>query len=129
MSEATESARSRLFRIVRGDFRVRRGHPLPYGSAARRDGVNFSVFSKHATAVSLVLFVPGEGEPVLELPLDSRYNKTGDVWHVFVEGIDPGIEYGFRVDCDPNPAPRVLRFDRSRVLVDPFAKSVVGLET
>ena len=88
MSDATETARERLFRIVRGEFRVRRGHPLPYGASARRDGVNFSVFSRYATEVSLVLFAPGESEPVLELPLDPRYNKTGEVWHVFVEGID-----------------------------------------
>jgi glycogen operon protein len=129
VSEAVEGARDRLFRIVRGDFRVRRGHPLPYGVAARRDGVNFSVFSKHATAVNLVLFASGEDEPVLELPLDPRYNKTGDVWHVFVEGLDPGVEYGFRADRSPNPTPDVLRFEPSRVLIDPFSKSVVGLET
>ena len=53
----------------------------------------------------LVLYLPGETEPVLELPLDRRYNKTGDVWHVLVRGIDPGIEYGFRAGCEPNPAP------------------------
>jgi glycogen operon protein len=128
VSDAVDTARERLFRIVSGEFRVRRGHPLPYGAAARRDGVNFSVFSRHATAVSLVLFAPGEREPVLELPLDARYNKTGDVWHVFVEGIDPGIEYGFRADCSPNPAPHLRRFDTGRVLLDPFSKSVVGLE-
>jgi len=46
VSDAVETARDRLFRIVSGEFRVRRGHPLPYGAAARRDGVNFSVFSK-----------------------------------------------------------------------------------
>jgi isoamylase len=125
----TEEARDRLLRIVKDGFRVRRGHPLPYGAAARRDGVNFSVFSRHATAVSLVLFAPGDGEPVLELPLDPRYNRTGEVWHVFVEGVDPGVEYGFRADCDPNDDPRVLRFDRRKVLIDPFGKAVAGLET
>jgi isoamylase len=128
VSEARDTAREHLLRIVRGPFGVRRGQPLPYGAAARRDGVNFSVFSKHATEVSLVLFAPGESDPVLELPLDPRYNKTGDVWHVFVEGLDPGVEYGFRADRDPNPTPQVLRFDRRRVLIDPFSKSVVGLE-
>jgi isoamylase len=119
----------RLLRAVPGEFRVRRGQPLPYGAAARRNGINFSVFSRHATAVTLVLFVPGEKEPVLELPLDPRMNRTGEVWHVFVEGIDPGIEYGFRAECDPNPAPRVLRYDRGKVLIDPYSKAVVGLET
>jgi glycogen operon protein len=128
MTKQTEHARDRLLRIVRGEFRVRRGHPLPYGASAKREGVNFSVFSRHATDVSLLLFVPGEAEPVLELPLDPRYNKTGDVWHVLVEGIDPGVEYGFRADCVPNGRPHLLRFDPRRVLVDPFAKAVVGLE-
>ncbi len=128
MSDAQETARDRLLRIVSGEFRVRRGHPLPYGAAARRDGVNFSVFSRHATAVSLVLFAAGESESVLELPLDPRYNKTGDVWHVFVEGIDPGIEYGFRADCSPNPVPHLWRFDPGKVMLDPFSKAVVGLE-
>jgi isoamylase len=119
----------RLLRAVPGEFRVRRGHPLPYGAAARRDGINFSVFSRHATAVTLVLFLPGEEEPVLELPLDPHMNRTGEVWHAFVEGIDPGIEYGFRAEREPNPAPRVLRYDRTKVLIDPYSKAVVGLET
>jgi glycogen operon protein len=126
--EDRERARERLLSIVKGDFRVRRGHPLPYGAAARRGGVNFSVFSRHATAVTLILFNSGEPEPVLELPLDPRYNKTGDVWHAFIEGIDPGIEYGFRTECEPNPAPALLRFDRRKILIDPYSKSVAGLE-
>jgi isoamylase len=119
----------RLLRAVPGEFRVRRGQPLPYGAAARRNGVNFSVFSRQATAVTLVLFLPDDEDPVLELPLDPSMNRTGEVWHVFVEGIDPGIEYGFRAECDPNPAPRVLRYDRDKVLIDPYSKAVVGLET
>ena len=111
MSEATAAARDRLLRIVRGEFGVRRGHPLPYGSSARREGVNFSVFSKHATEVTLVLFFPGEPDPVLELPLDPRYNKTGDVWHVLVCGLDPGVEYGFRADSEVPAGSTTLRFD------------------
>ena len=128
MSPPASPARERLLRIVRSGFAVRRGHPLPYGASVRRDGVNFSVFSRHATELVLVLFVPGESEPAFELPLDPRYNKTGDVWHVLLHGIDPGIEYGFRASCEPNPAPAVLRFDRSKVLVDPYGKAVAGLE-
>jgi glycogen operon protein len=124
----TDAARERLFRLVSGEFHVRRGHPLPYGSAVRRDGVNFAVFSRHATAMSLVLFAPGESEPVLELPLDPRYNKTGDVWHALVEGIDPGVEYAFRAGAEPNPTPQVLRFDSSKLLIDPFSRAVAGLD-
>ncbi|MGD8897296.1 MAG: hypothetical protein PVJ73_14775, partial [Acidobacteriota bacterium] len=59
------AARRRLERAVTGEFAIRRGHPLPYGAAARRDGVNFSVFSTQATSVTLVLFLPGEGESLL----------------------------------------------------------------
>jgi glycogen operon protein len=128
VSERTEAARERLFRVVKGGFRVRRGHPLPYGASVKRDGVNFSVFSRHATGIALVLFAPGEEEPVLELPLDPLYNKTGDVWHVLVEGVDPGVEYAFRAEREPNPAPNVTRFDASKRLIDPFGKSVAGLD-
>ena len=128
MTRDRASAREGLLRIVRGDFAVRRGHPLPYGASVRRDGVNFSVFSPQATEMMLVLFLPGESEPVLELPLDRRYNKTGDVWHVLVRGLDPGIEYGFRAGCEPNPEPQLFRFDRNRVLIDPHSKAIAGLE-
>jgi isoamylase len=128
VDDAPRAARDRLLQIVRGEFGVRRGHPLPYGAAARREGVNFAVFSRHATAVSLVLYLPGDPEPVLELPLDARYNKTGDVWHVLVNGLDPGVEYGFRVDGEVKPGSTTLRFDASRVLLDPYSKSVAGLE-
>ena len=128
MSEATAGARDRLLRIVRGEFAVRRGHPLPYGATAGREGVNFSVFSRHATGVTLVLFVAGDPEPVLELPLDPRYNKTGDVWHVLVCGLDPGAEYGFRAESEAKPGSTTLRFDPRRILIDPHSKSVAGLE-
>ena len=127
MSEPAEN-RDRLLRIVQGEFGLRRGHPLPYGASTRREGVNFSVFSRHATEMTLVLFVPGEPEPVLELPLDARYNRTGDVWHVLVSGLDPGVEYGFRADSEVPPGSTILRFDPRKVLIDPYSKSVAGLE-
>ena len=123
-----ERARERLLRVVRGEFGVRRGHPLPYGAVSRRDGINFSIVSHNATAVTLVLFLPGEEEPVLEVPLDSRYNRTGDVWHAFVTGIDPGIEYGYRLDSTPNPEPAIHRYDPSKVMIDPYGKGLAGLE-
>jgi len=122
------AAGDRLLRLVRGDFGVRRGHALPLGSTVRRDGVNFAVFSRHATDVSLVLFLKGEVEPVLEVPLDGRTNRTGDVWHVLVLGIDPAVEYGWRMDRIPNPQPHLHRFDSRRVLLDPYARGLAGLE-
>ncbi len=124
-----ERARENLLRIVKGDdFGVSRGHPLPYGATPRREGVNFSVFSRHATGVTLVLFLPGDPDPVLELPLDPRYNRTGDVWHAFIRGLDPGVEYGYRAERNPNPEPQLHRYDPAKILIDPFGKAVAGLE-
>ncbi len=123
-----ERAHQRLLRILGPDFAVGRGHPLPYGATARRDGINFSLFSKHATGVRLVVSLPGDGDSVLELPLDAEYNRTGDVWHVLLKGLDPGIEYGYRLERVPNPEPRIHRYDPSKVVIDPYGKSVAGLE-
>ena len=75
------------------------------GASLKRKGVNFSIFSKHATSCTLVLFQPGEADPFVELPLDPRRNRTGQVWHAFVEGLDAGIQYGYRFDMQPNPDP------------------------
>jgi len=110
----------------RSGFRVARGHPLPLGASVRRDGINFAAFSTHATSVRLVLFRPGERDPVLDYALDARYNRTGDVWHALVLAADPGLEYCFRAHMDPNPAPHLHRFQPDRLLLDPCAKAVSG---
>jgi isoamylase len=114
--------------VVGEDFEISRGSPLPLGNSLRRGGINFAVFSKHATSVSLVLFPPGEDDPVAEFPLDRRYNRTGHIWHALVRGLDPGIEYGYRVDRQPKDEPHIHRFDASEVLIDPYAKALSGGE-
>src|SRR5215469_1090792 len=84
-------------------LRITRGVPLPFGTAIRRHGVNFAIFSSHATACTLVLFRPGETDPYVEFPLDPSANRTGQVWHVFVEGLDSDVQYGYRFGMQPNP--------------------------
>ncbi|HLI61961.1 MAG TPA: glycogen debranching protein GlgX [Terriglobales bacterium] len=106
------------------EYHISRGVPLPLGATIRRRGVNFSIFSRHATACTLVLFQPGAVDPYIELPLDPRTNRTGQVWHMFVEGLDAGVQYGYRFDMQPNPNPRVYRFDPARVLLDPYARAL-----
>ena len=70
------------------DFATARGRPLPLGASRAPDGVNFAVLSRHATAVTLVLFPDGPGStPLATFPLDARRNRTGDHWHVRVEGL------------------------------------------
>ena len=94
------------------------------GASLRRSGINFSIFSKHATSCTLVLFAAGEKKPFAEFALDPHVNRTGQVWHAFVEGIDAGVQYGYRLDMQPNPDPQVYRYDPSRVLLDPYARAL-----
>ena len=112
--------------MVTTQFEFSRGSPLPFGATVLRGGINFSVFSKHATSVALILFFPGEPDPIVEFPLDPHLNRTGDVWHAFLFGLDPGIHYAFRMERMPNDNPCVYRFDRARVLVDPYARALSG---
>jgi len=102
-------------------YRLSRGVPLPLGATVRRHGVNFAIFSKYATSCTLALFQPGAIDPYVELTLDPHSNRTGQVWHVFVEGLDAGEQYGYRFDMQPNPEAQIHRFDPRHVLLDPYA--------
>jgi isoamylase len=114
------------------------GKPLPFGATPgshriqhggeyeRVDGTQFAVFSRHATAVSLLLFdMPEEAVPRAEIELDPRLNCTGDVWHVFVHGVGPGQLYLWRVDGPYEPK-MGHRFNRNKLLLDPYTKAVTG---
>jgi isoamylase len=114
--------------MISKDFHISRGSPVPLGTALRRGGINFAIFSRHATSVALVLFAPGKDDPMAEFPLDPRYNRTGDIWHAFIQGLDPGIEYGYRVDRRPKEKIWLHRFDPEKVLLDPYAKALAGGE-
>ncbi len=123
-----EDRRERILRYLGEDFALERGQGMPLGATVRRGGVNFAVVSRHATEITLVLFAPGDEEPLLELPLDPRYHRTGDVWHAFVRGMDAGLEYAFRAAREPNSEPWLHRYDRAALLVDPFARALAGAE-
>jgi len=99
---------------------IRSGSPLPMGTSFQPNGVNFSLFSKNATGVTLCLFLPNELETLYEIPLDPEINKTGDVWHIFVENISDGLHYGYYVDGLFKPESG-HRFDKNKLLIDPYA--------
>jgi glycogen operon protein len=103
-----------------------RGSPYPFGPTVRRSGINFAVFSKNATSVKLMLFESGKKEPLEEYRLNPCYNKTGDVWHIFIKGLNPGIRYGYVMDMLLNPNPKIHRFDNTKVLVDPYSIAMSG---
>jgi glycogen operon protein len=84
-------------------------------------GVNFSIFSRDASAVELLLFDRVEdGIPAKTIKLNPRKNRTYHYWHVFVPGIGPGQIYGYRVI-----GPQELRFDPQKLLIDPYGRAVV----
>jgi isoamylase len=105
---------------------TRPGEPLPLGCAPNDHGVQFAVFSRHATGVSLLLFASAQdGVPTDEIVLDPRENRTGDIWHVQVEGIGPGQCYLYRV-FGPYEPQKGHRFNSNKLLLDPYAKAVTG---
>src|SRR5271157_3420176 len=111
---------------VLSDVRTSPGRPLPFGATPNGHGTQFSVFSRHATAVSLLLFDSAQdARPAREIELDPRLNRTGDVWHVHVDGAGPGTRYLNRVD-GPNEPEKGHRFDPNRLLLDPYVKAVSG---
>jgi len=122
----TDDHHKRLLDAVTTDFAVLRGHPQPFGISILAGGVNFAVFSRHATALSVVLFRPGDLDPMVEFPLDPKINRTGDVWHFGLQGLVPGFEYGYRVARGTGNGSPVHRFDDKEVLLDPYARAVSG---
>jgi glycogen operon protein len=101
------------------------GRSAPLGATYSADGVNFSVFSRHATGVTLLFFdAVDDARPSRVIRLDPATNRTYFYWHVFVPGAQPGQLYGYRVDGPFDPA-LGMRFDPSKVLLDPYGRSVM----
>ncbi|GAB4115512.1 MAG: glycogen debranching protein GlgX [Roseiflexaceae bacterium] len=101
------------------------GQSYPLGASVQGDGVNFCIFSRNGTGVELLLFDHhDQPTPTRVIRLDPKINRTFYYWHIFVRGIGPGQLYGYRVD-GPFAPQRGLRFDRQKVLVDPYALAVM----
>jgi isoamylase len=111
-----------------GGLPVSRGRPLPFGATAVDGGVNFSVYSNRAAAVTLVLYRRGKPEPFAELPFPDAY-RVGGVFAMTVFGLDvEDLEYGYRV-TGPARAKPADRFDDRLVLSDPYARALSGGES
>lgn len=113
-------------RLEKPGGEVRAGSPLPFGAHQRAGGVNFALFSRHATRVRLELYgSPDASSPTRVIDLDPARHRTGDVWHVWVPGITSGQLYGFRIDGPYQPEDG-HRFNVHKLLLDPLATAVVG---
>jgi glycogen operon protein len=99
-------------------------HPYPIGPTLTSEGTNFSVFSASATRMEIVLFDHADSvQPAGVIRLDPNRDRTSHYWHIFIPGIEAGQLYGFRADGPVDPA-NGQRFDRQKVLLDPYGKSV-----
>jgi isoamylase len=101
------------------------GRSTPLGATLSDGGANFSIYSRHATGVELLLFDHQDAaKPSRTMVLDPVNQRTYHYWHAFVPGIRAGQIYGYRVHGRFDPASG-LRFDAAKVLLDPYARSVI----
>ncbi len=102
------------------------GKSFPIGATVYPEGVNFCVFSKHATSIELLLFEDDDAfKPAHVIRLNAKTNKTFYYWHVFVLGLKPGQIYAYRA-YGPYAPELGHRFDGQKVLLDPYARAVMG---
>ena len=122
---------------------LRLGHPYPFGAAMVPGGVNFSIFSRHATNCTLVLFEKGASQPFVEIPFRGMFQKignqdsnwlelrVGNVFTMTVFDLDyEDIEYGFRMEGPGEKAEQgqsgIHHFNPEKILLDPYAKAIGG---
>jgi isoamylase len=99
------------------------GYPYPLGATWLGNGVNFALFSEHATSVDLCLFDSMEArEENVRIPVTEH---TDQVWHIFLPEAQPGQIYGYRVSGPYEPEIG-MRFNSSKLLLDPYAKAIAG---
>lgn len=102
------------------------GHPWPMGAHFDGHGINFAVFSSHAQAIEVCLFDAAGNLETARLKLPCR---SGDVWHGYLPNVNgqaqPGLVYGLRAHGPWRPD-QGQRFDASKLLLDPYARDIVG---
>jgi isoamylase len=104
---------------------TKEGVSSPLGTTLSLEGANFSVYSKHATGIELLLFNRvDDARPARVIPIDPLTNRTYHYWHVFVPGVRAGQIYGYRVEGPYDPSSG-MRFDPAKVLLDPYGRGTI----
>lgn len=102
------------------------GYHIPYGATIRGNGVHFSVFSRSAQSMKLLLYQsPEDIDPSDIILLNRDLNRWGDIWSIFIPQIKEGALYHFQAD-GPNDHQRGLRFNKNARLLDPYARAYSG---
>jgi isoamylase len=99
------------------------GKPFPIGATWDGKGVNFAIFSENATKIELCLFQHPSDET--ETDKIEMVERTGHIWHVYIPELKPEQLYGYRV-YGPYEPENGLRFNPSKLLLDPYAKAISG---
>lgn len=100
--------------------------PVPYGAHVGEDGVQFSIFSRHATRVWLMLFDhPDDDQPREEFELTPDKNRVGDIWHIHIRNARAGDCYLYRMEGRP-PKGHQNFYHADQWLLDPYAQCVAG---
>ena len=101
------------------------GRSYPLGATLVPGGANFSIFSRSAASIELLFFDRADdARPSRVIPIDPLTNRTYQYWHAFVPGVEAGQIYGLRA-YGPFQPDRGLRFDSSKLLLDPYGRAVV----
>ncbi len=106
----------------------KRGYPLPGGVTRLQEGINFAIFSRHATRVTLVIdhWPKGAKLPTRhEVELDPTENRTGDMWHILLNTHQQNFCYGYRIDGPSDPLGKGLVYDYEKVLIDPYSRALL----
>ncbi len=104
-----------------------KGKPWPLGSSLTEKGVNFSVAAPFAKRVDILLFESGDSKEASQIiPLDKK-NKSGDYWHIEIEGIGLGKHYGYQVYLGKDIGSQNI--SNNKVLLDPCARGIDGWDT
>ncbi len=107
------------------NFSVKPGSRFPFGATLDANGVNFSVFSRHAEGAELLLFERVDSaEPFQIITLDAEVNRSFFSWHVYVEKLRAGVYYNWRMNGPDDTRASGCRFDAQKALVDPWARAV-----
>jgi isoamylase len=103
------------------------GYPFPLGVHLHDDGALFALFSRNAISVTLLLFDDTRDPlPYQAIELHPIHNRTGDIWHVWVEGVMAGQTYAYSIDGPYNPTDG-HRFNKNRLIVDPYSTALSQL--
>lgn len=97
------------------------GNPRPYGATIVNDGVNFALFARNATAVTLCLFDRKNVKLLEEIVLDPELNRTGDIWHIFLTPISENQLYGYKIEGPEDPQ---FCYTKKAYLLDPYALEI-----